>query len=87
MARLHQAVLRDVHAKETLLYREHIAQQKAFEDEISDSYCCGVTAERDQAAVKAARLDQLVSFWNLRKAKSNGRLRDTVESSRVGCCV
>ena len=26
-----KAVLRDVHAKETLLYREHIAQQKAFD--------------------------------------------------------
>jgi hypothetical protein len=77
-----KAVLRDVHAKETLLYREHIAQQKAFEGEITKLRAAvdEATAERDQAAVKAARLDQLVSVLESEEGEGDptARLRDTV---------
>ena len=77
-----RAVLRDVHAKETLLYREHIAQQKAYEGEMSrlQKAVDEATAERDQAAVKAARLDQLVSVLESEEGEGDptARLRDTV---------
>ena len=78
-----RTALNSVHAKETLLYREHIAQKEAYTTEIQRliNNVSEAEAERDQAAVKAARLDQLVSVL---ETEDNGdgdpmsRTRDAV---------
>ena len=79
-----RTVLQDVHAKEVLLYREHMACQKAFGAEIHrlQRRVGEAENERDQASVKAARLDQLVSV--LESEDNDGdpmlRMRDSVVS-------
>ena len=74
--------LKDIHAKETLLYREHIAVKKSFKDDTDrlSKKLENSEAEREKAAVKAARLDQLVAVLESEDGEGDpfAKLRDTV---------
>jgi chromosome segregation ATPase len=81
LAAVHDA-MKDVHAKETLLYREHIAVTRAFQEEQDkmQKRLDACEADREKVAVKAARLDQLVAVLESEDGEGDpfAKLRDTV---------
>ena len=77
-----QGKLKDIAAKETLLYREHIAMKKSMDQDLKrlNKKLEATELEREKMAVKAARLDQLVAVLEVEDGEGDpfAKLRDTI---------
>ena len=74
--------MKDMQAQQILLYREHLATEATFRAEIKElqTELDEANAEKKRAAVKAARLDQLVAVLEAEDGEGdpNAKMRDAV---------